>query len=241
MEIKERIVDNPNMRKITKEDGAVIMANIEKYNQGTVSQEGTRIDAALLNKINWQNNKSLEFKVLETGETTPMFKLDTTQIYTDSQGSTWLLPAGGRIPVALEGAKEVVKLEGNQTINGIKNFTERPQFNGNAIRGIDAFSSFTLTNYEGLRQYSNQNMRSVEIYINDATAELAFVNMNTLNYMGGLNAGDYCRLVFRPDGWRAYIIRRNGTVNVINGASAPLNIHLWGQGRSWGWIKEIIR
>lgn len=117
MKIKERIVENPKRHKLIKisstEDETV--ADIEKFDEGRVEQEGTLIDACVLNEINWRSDKTLSFKVHNNGETSPESKTDEVQIFTNSDGETWLLPAGiGKTPIEIgrtEGTK--VKVNGN--------------------------------------------------------------------------------------------------------------------------------
>jgi hypothetical protein len=54
MEIKERIASNPNRRKITKVEElatGVIKADVEVFDEGTITEEGTLITAELLNSF----------------------------------------------------------------------------------------------------------------------------------------------------------------------------------------------
>jgi len=101
MQFKDRISQYPNRRKITKYDeyGApepFFYADIERDDaEEGVTEPGTLLNADTFNKGNWRNDKSLEFAALKSGDQTPPAITAATQLYTDAQGETWLVPPAG--------------------------------------------------------------------------------------------------------------------------------------------------
>jgi len=66
---------------------------IEKA-EGNIDVEGTPIDAENLNKGNWRDDDSISFKKMDDNYL-PNQKTGETQIVTDSDGKTWLIPPLG--------------------------------------------------------------------------------------------------------------------------------------------------
>jgi len=69
-----------------------IFVNIIK-DEGVVYDEGTPLTAETLNKGNWRDDKSLSFKQWTVD--IPPAKVGETQIVTDINGETWLIPPLG--------------------------------------------------------------------------------------------------------------------------------------------------
>jgi len=100
MKFTDRVSDFPDRKKIIKVDEnnvstgeEPILVNIVKE-EGTVYTEGTPIDAESLNKGNWRDDESLSFKQKENNGDTQA-KTGETQIVTDVDGKTWLIPPSG--------------------------------------------------------------------------------------------------------------------------------------------------
>lgn len=102
MEFKDRVSTNPNRKKLTiKAPNAAgiavdteIIADID-FADANVTEAGTELNAANMNKANWRDDKSLEFTPLDSTNL-PGQKTDRTQIATKSSGETWLLPPSGK-------------------------------------------------------------------------------------------------------------------------------------------------
>jgi hypothetical protein len=101
MEIEERITDSPHRHRVTKFDDAGneienFCADIKKEESAEdASAGGTRINAALLKKINWRDDRSLVYEI--SGSDTPPEPDNTkTQIMTTSDGRPWLVTPHGK-------------------------------------------------------------------------------------------------------------------------------------------------
>ena len=102
MKFYERRVQYPKrvvLKKVDEESNAIldqqfIYALLER-NEGVVEEEGTKIDAALLESANWRADETLSFRG-RLGEGLPEAQDGTTQIVTKSDGSTWIIPPEGK-------------------------------------------------------------------------------------------------------------------------------------------------
>ena len=106
MEFIERVVPYKGKCRLTKVDeNNVPISNKEPYfvnivkEEGTPTVEGTLLNAELLKKANWREDDSLSFKARTS---IPSSEIDTTQIYTNKEGLTFLIPPGeNRQPVEI--------------------------------------------------------------------------------------------------------------------------------------------
>lgn len=98
MEIKERKVQFPNRKMVTKLDSnygikETYYVDLENH-EGNEIEEGTAINKELLDQINWKDDEQITFEVLSPGKEYPDINGTKTVIYTKSNGETWVIPAG---------------------------------------------------------------------------------------------------------------------------------------------------
>ena len=71
-----------------------ILVQIVK-DEGSITENGTPINAENLNKGNWRDDKSVSFRMLDPNTQLPNAQADDTQIVTDEHGKTWVIPPAG--------------------------------------------------------------------------------------------------------------------------------------------------
>lgn len=92
---------------------------------GKVIEEGTLINKELLEKANWREDDLLSFKI-RTGAI-PQSEIDSTQIYTTTEGKTYIVPPGeNRNPVEIGKVVGTTVKIGEQETDTL-NFESHPQ------------------------------------------------------------------------------------------------------------------
>jgi len=111
-------------KSTNKPTGVTTYVYIDKK-EGNVTVEGTPIDADNLNKGNWRDDDSLSFKMMNPGEL-PGAKATETQIVTDAEGRTWIIP-----PFGHGDAKDITEsVETSVKVGGVRkdiDFVSDPQ------------------------------------------------------------------------------------------------------------------
>jgi len=101
MRFMSRETQFPGKRKLIKVDEnnipiageSPILVNIVG-DEGTVTTEGTPVNAENLNKGNWRDDRSVSFRTMDT-DAIPDPKPNETQMVTRPNGETWIVPPSG--------------------------------------------------------------------------------------------------------------------------------------------------
>jgi len=175
---KRRLVKvHPNNDPIIGEPE--IFVNIIKE-EGTVSVEGTPIDAENLNKGNWRDDESLSFKQ-RSADLPFSSKAGETQIVTDTDGETWIIP-----PATSNGQNKAPIKVANSAgtavrVNGIVqqdlNFTTDPQTQITAAKNTADTAKNTAVSAQGTaNSKSTVNINGVKANIDFTSNPQAQIN-----------------------------------------------------------------
>jgi len=141
MKFEERVSKHPNRRILVKLDSQgnpteqpIIVDILRDESIEGVEKQGTPITAERLNEGNWRTDKSLSFKKLTPGEQEPSTKIDETQIYTTSDGKSWLLAPGNTSTRVEIGAVTGTRVSISGKEEGTISFTSDPQAQLDSIR-----------------------------------------------------------------------------------------------------------
>ena len=94
MEFRNRTVQTPNRVRLEKVSGYSDIYDMYKE-EGTVSEDGTKLNQDNLNKGNWRDDDTISFTNLGENDSLPASQEDKTQICAKANGEIWAVPATG--------------------------------------------------------------------------------------------------------------------------------------------------